>query len=297
MQSWNDCTASWLPPTFPVRADWPWPALQSWRASTMPFCAWYMRRPIGMCSRGGHPRKSITLIRLPSMRRALNNEVKRVHSTFGVHTEGELHVGKASEVIVRAIGSFEPTLVVAGARGEHEPRIAPAALGGTAIKLLFRTEKPLLLVRGNDAVPYKTSMAAVNGPTELSRRVVGWASGLVPNGDCHIVLGYDTPYSERMRFCGIDPLIIKDCVASAEATARESLETLVGEAAKDSHTHLHLEKGSPLGILVTEMATFYPQVVVVGRHETEPGQSPAEAFGSLGFRMAYHIPVDVLVVP
>lgn len=228
---------------------------------------------------------------------ALNNEVKRVHSTFGVHTEGELHVGKASEVIVRAIGSFEPTLVVAGARGEHEPRIAPAALGGTAIKLLFRTEKPLLLVRGNDAVPYKTSMAAVNGPTELSRRVVGWASGLVPNGDCHIVLGYDTPYSERMRFCGIDPLIIKDCVASAEATARESLETLVGEAAKDSHTHLHLEKGSPLGILVTEMATFYPQVVVVGRHETEPGQSPAEAFGSLGFRMAYHIPVDVLVVP
>lgn len=228
---------------------------------------------------------------------ALNSAVKRVHSAFGIHAEGEFQVGKASEVIVRASRSFEPTLIVAGARGEHEPRIAPAALGGTAIKLLFRTEKPLLLVRGNDAAPYETSMAAVNGPTELSRRVVRWASGLVPNGDCHIVLGYDTPYSERMRFCGIDPLIVKDCVASAEAEARKGLDELVREAAKGSHTHLHLDQGSPLGILVTEMATFYPQVVVVGRHETEIGGSPAEACGSLGFRMVYHIPVDVLVVP
>ena len=61
--------------------------------------------------------------------RALRDEVNRILSTYGVHARGEIQLGKASEAISQAVTSYQPDLVVLGARGEHEPRIAPAAPG------------------------------------------------------------------------------------------------------------------------------------------------------------------------
>jgi len=227
---------------------------------------------------------------------AMRDEVSRVLGTFGVHAQGEVQLGKASEVICRAITSYRPTIVVVGARGEHEPPIAPAALGGTSLKLFLRIDRPLLLVRSEDSRPYRTSLVAVQQVSELSRRGVLWGTALVPGGDCHIVHAYDAPYSERMRLCGTNSAAIEACVLSTEAAARGSLDQLLAASAPDSRVHLHLERGNPLGILVTEIARYDPQIVVVGRRENERGQSPREFSGSTGLRMAYHTPVDVLVI-
>jgi nucleotide-binding universal stress UspA family protein len=228
---------------------------------------------------------------------AMRDEVSRVLGTFGVHARGEVQLGKASEVICRAIASYRPTLVVVGARGEHEPPIAPAALGGTSLKLFLRIDRPLLLVRSVDLRPYRTSLVTVQQVSELSRRGVLWGTALVPGGDCHIVHAYDAPYSERMRLCGTNSAAIEACVLSTEAAARGSLAQLLAASAPDSRVHLHLEHGNPLGILVTEVARYDPQIVVVGRRENERGQSPREFSGSTALRMAYHTPVDVLVIP
>jgi nucleotide-binding universal stress UspA family protein len=228
---------------------------------------------------------------------AMRDEVNRVLNQFGVHAQGEVQLGKASEVIARAIALYLPTIVVAGARGEHEPRIAPPALGGTALKLLLRMECPLLLVRGDDSLRYRTSLAAVQQPSDLSRRVILWSTALVPGDACHIVHAYDAPYSERMRLCGTSDAAVQACVLTAEEVARERFDTLLSAAVPDSHAHLHLVYGNPLGVLVTEIARHNPQLLVVGRRESERGQSPRESSGSTALRMAYHAPVDVLVVP
>ena len=228
---------------------------------------------------------------------AMRDEVNRVLNAFGVHARGEVQLGKASEVIGRTIASYQPTLVVTGARGEHEPPVAPAALGGTSLKLFLRMERPLLLVRSEDSRPYRTSLVAVQQVSERSRGVVLWGTALVPGGDCHIVHAYDAPYSERMRLCGTNSAAIEACVRSTEAAARESFDQLLAAAAPDSRVHLHFEHGNPLGILVTEIARYDPQLVVVGRRESQRGQSPQEFSGSTGLRMAYHTPVDVLVIP
>jgi len=86
-------------------------------------------------------------------------------------------------------------------------------------------------------------------------------------------------------------------VLTAEEVARERFDKLLSAAVPDSHTHLHLVYGNPLGVLVTEIARHNPQLLVVGRRESERGQSPRESSGSTALRMAYHAPVDVLVVP
>ena len=228
---------------------------------------------------------------------AMRGEVNRILSVFGVHAHGDVELGKASEAITRTIASYEPALVVVGARGEHEPRIAPAALGGTSLKLLLRMACPLLLVRQGDSQPWRTSLAAVHEASELSRRVVLWGSALIPGGDCHIVHAYDAPYSERIRLCGTSDDVVEACSLAAEGVARESLDNLLAAAAPDSHAHLHLVHGNPLGVLVTEIARHGPQLVVIGRQESGPGHSPSESLGTMALRMAYHTPVDVLIIP
>ncbi len=226
----------------------------------------------------------------------LENELTRVQNTFGVSAHGGVQKGKASEVIARTTRSYEPDIVVVGARGEHEPRIAPAALGGTSLKLIFRAERPLLLVREGAVLPYRASIAAINEPTELSKRIIRWAGALVPDGNCHIVHAYDAPYSERMRLCGIDNIAIEACARDTADAARASFADVVAAAVRDSDAHLHLVQGNPLGILVTEIARHCPQLVVIGRHELEREESLPNPVGSMGLRMAYHIPVDVLVI-
>jgi universal stress protein E len=228
---------------------------------------------------------------------ALRDEVNRILSTFGVHAHGEVQLGKASEVIARVTASYEPNMVIVGARGEHNPPVAPAALGGTTLKLILRGACPLLLVRNEDTSAYRTSLAAIHEASELSRRLTLWGTSLVPGGGCHIVHAYEAPYIERIHSCGIGAGEADTCVEAAQAVARKSLDELLRAVALESRVHLHLAHGNPLGVLVTEIARYAPQLVIIGRHETPSGHGSHESFGDMGLRMAYHTPVDVLVVP
>jgi nucleotide-binding universal stress UspA family protein len=227
--------------------------------------------------------------------RALRDEVDRILSQHGVHARGEVQLGKASEVISRAVTLYQPDLVVLGARGEHEPRIAPAALGGTALKVRLRGDRPLLLVREAHVHPYRTSIAAVHEPSDVAKRLILWGSALVSGGDCHVVHAFDAPYCERLRLCGTDSAAIDACVQTTEAAARHGLDELLLTAAVDARVRLHLVRGNPLGVLVTEIARHAPQLVVIGHHDNDAGR--ASGGGTLGLRLSYHTPVDVLVVP
>lgn len=60
--------------------------------------------------------------------------------------------------------------------------------------------------------------------------------------------------------------------------------------------HSHVVRGNPLGCLVTEIARCQPTLVVLGRQEASASES-FDPFGTEGLRMAYHCPVDTLVVP
>jgi nucleotide-binding universal stress UspA family protein len=229
--------------------------------------------------------------------RALRHETNWLHSTFEAHARGEVQLGKASQVVRRVIASYQPNLVVLGARGEHEPRISPAALGGTTLKLVLQTDCPLLLVRGWDLGAYKVSLAAIHEACDLSRRVVFWGSALVPGGQCHILHAYDAPYMERMRLCGVNEASVASCLLATEKAAQSSTDQMLSAAAPGARVTARVVHGNPLGALVTEIALYGPQLVVLGKHEPGYELSAPGPVGALALRMAYHTPVDVLVVP
>ena len=227
---------------------------------------------------------------------AIRAEIARLERQFGVHARGEVQLGRASRVIVRKASEYHPSVIVAGARGEHQPRISPESFGGTTLKLLLHTDCPLLLVRGWDAKPYRVSIAAVHDTCDVSRRVVQWASALVGAGDCHVMHAYEVPYIERTRASGVSNASIDEAVLATESAARRILGDAITAATSEAHLHQHVVRGNPLGCLVTEIARNQPSLVVLGRQETDSGES-FEPFGTEGLRMAYHCPVDTLVVP
>jgi len=227
---------------------------------------------------------------------AMRVEVARLASEFGVQARGEIRVGRASRVVARMAAEYRPSIIVAGARGEHQPAISPESFGGTTLKLLLHTEYPLLLVRGWDPRPYQVSIAAVHDVCDISRRVVLWASSLVGSGDCHVMHAYEVPYIERTRSSGVNDTAIEECVIATESQAHRIVDSVVSGAAKEAQMHSHVVRGNPLGCLVTEIARCQPTLVVLGRQEVNTGES-FEPFGTEGLRMAYHCPVDTLVVP
>jgi hypothetical protein len=66
----------------------------------------------------------------------IDRETNWLLSGFGVHARAEVHRGQASRTIVRAVEAYQPDLVIIGASGEHALQIAPAAVGGTTLKLM-----------------------------------------------------------------------------------------------------------------------------------------------------------------
>lgn len=227
---------------------------------------------------------------------AMREEVNWVLSQFAVHARGDIQLGKASRVIARVAADYQPSVIVCGARGEHQPRISPESFGGTTLKLLLHTEYPLLLVRGWNFKPVRVSIAAVHDVCDVARRVVLWGSSLVGTGDCHVVHAFEAPYFERTRACDVSEAAIEECILATQSAARSIVADVAAAAAPEARMHSHIVRGNPLGVLVTEVARHQPTLVVVGRQEARPGDSH-EPFGTEGLRIAYHCPVDTLVVP
>jgi nucleotide-binding universal stress UspA family protein len=228
---------------------------------------------------------------------ALRGQIDRLRLEFGVRAEGEIQLGGASETISRAASAFQPHLLIMGARGEHSPAIAPAALGGTALKLITHSSQPLLLVRSADPSAYKSSLAAISEPHDLSKRIIRWGTFLVPHGACHVIRAYDVPYLERLRECGVGEDAFAACIDGALKSAQHATDAVLGDTAVSAHIHVRLVRGEALTVILEEMNRDGVQIVVVGKHDHRPDQSAHALIGSIGVRVAYHAPIDVLIVP
>jgi nucleotide-binding universal stress UspA family protein len=219
-----------------------------------------------------------------------------LEAKFGVQARCDSRPGKASSVIAAMVAEHEPHLVVIGARGEHESDETGPCLGGTALKLLTRFEKPLLLVRGATAAVYTTSLVAVDTASALSRRTVLWGSGLVQGGDCHVVHAYDLPDVETIRLRGVTEAVIDGRMRQAHEEATMTVQEVLGAAEGAARLQRHTVRGEPVAAVLAQITRHAPQLVVIGKRG--PWAPPAQlgVMGGVGFRIAYHAPVDVLII-
>jgi nucleotide-binding universal stress UspA family protein len=226
----------------------------------------------------------------------LRKTLAAIASGFGVHAQCHSRLGKASNVIAAMVAELEPHLLVIGARGEHGTCGPNPCLGGTALKLLTRIEAPLLLVREAADAPYASALVAIDMPGPLSRRAVLWGSGLVADGDCHLVNAFEVPYLERMYLQGIDAAILERRRREAEEAANKTVREVSGAAEGNARLHLEAIPGEPVSTILRRIERLAPHLVVVGKRELEAPHVQSGPMGGVGFRIAYHTPTDVLVL-
>ena len=162
---------------------------------------------------------------------------------------------------------------------------------------MTRITAPLLIVRESTNTPYSVSLAAVSNIGEQAERIVRWGTSLVHGGDCHIVRAYDVSYLERLRLCDLSANSIATCRADAERAVTEATTAKWPEDQNGAHVHVHLVPGTPLPCVLTEITRYSPQFITVGRHERMAYESEHTMLGCVATRLAYHAPVDVLIIP
>jgi nucleotide-binding universal stress UspA family protein len=226
----------------------------------------------------------------------LRQLVAAVGSEFGVKAQCHSRVGKASNVIARMAAELQPHLLVIGARGEHAAFGPNPSLGGTALKLLVRAEIPLLIVRAAAAVAYSSALVAVDVPGPISRRAVLWGSGLVADGECHLVHAFDVPYLERMRLQATDEATIQRRMREAEEAANIAVADARGAAEGRAELCPEVIRGEPVSALLNRIARMPPHLVVIGKSEPLAPHGKCGPIGGVGFRIAYHSPTDILVL-
>lgn len=228
---------------------------------------------------------------------SLRQTLAELDSRFGIHARCESRLGKASQVIAALLAELEPHLLVIGARGEHEGCAPGPSLGGTAMKLLARIETPILLVRRDSADRYASAVVAVDMPGALSRRAVLWGSGLVGDGECTLLHAYDVPYLERMRLQEIDEAVIQRRRQQSEDAAKAVVRDLLGAAEGHAALHARAVCGEPVSVVLAEIGGTPADLLVIGKRESSGPRAQPAAMGGVGFRLAYHAPTDVLVLP
>src|SRR6185312_11611021 len=195
----------------------------------------------------------------------MNREADWVHSAFHLRARAEVHRGKSSQTILRAVESIQPDLLIMGSQGEHAPRFAPSALGGTTLKVISRAALPVLLVRQAKLSPYQVALAAVKDTDEQALRIVRSTSELVSEGCCHVLRAYEVPYLERLWTCRLDNSELAACDEDAKAYAMRSTQELAAGAIPGTDVQVHIKRGMPLPTILTEVTRYSPQFVGIGK--------------------------------
>jgi nucleotide-binding universal stress UspA family protein len=229
----------------------------------------------------------------------MRSVLAHLDANFGIHATCDSRLGRASNVIAAIVAEHDPHLVVIGVRGEHDSGEIGPCLGGTAVDLLTRFEQPLLLVRGATASAYTTSLVALDAVSALSQRIVLWGTALVQGGDCHVLHAYDLPYIERLRPGGAVRAVIEGQrqMRQAHEEALTSVEEALRATEGAVRLHRHAVRGKPDATILAEITVHAPQLVVIGKRDPQSHLARQSMMDGVGFRIAYHAPVDVLIVP
>jgi len=104
-------------------------------------------------------------------------------------------------------------------------------------------------------------------------------------------------YQPGLLVLGVSAEAIETCSADAEIAARYAADPPWADERNAAKMHMHLVRGAPLPSVLAEISRQGAQVIVIGRHEQFPLSFEHPLMGCIGKQIAYHCPVDVLMVP
>jgi len=208
----------------------------------------------------------------------------------------ECHVvpGRAAAEIASFALAREVDLVVIGSRGEGGLR--SQAVGGTALKVLWQTLAPVLLVRKPVEIAYRRMLLA----TDLSERslyVCQTALAMLPKVVPTLVHAFRGEYETTLELTGADAETLRRYQADVGADAATRLEAFWKSANADGRRRAtrFVAHSHPVPAVLKAAAELKPDVVVLGKHSGPEWEE--RVLGSVVQNLLQQLRTDVLVVP
>jgi hypothetical protein len=114
-----------------------------------------------------------------------------------------------------------------------------------------------------------------------------------------VLHAYDLPYLERLRPGGAVRAVIEGQrqMRQAYEEAITSVEEALCATEGAVRLHRHAVRGRPVAMILAEITLHAPQLVVIGNRDPQSPHVRQSMMDGVGFRIAYHAPVDILIVP
>jgi nucleotide-binding universal stress UspA family protein len=207
----------------------------------------------------------------------------------GFSFETQVQRGSTLDVIVETASGH--ALLVVGAHGRHPVRAL--ALGTTAQRLLGKTSKPVLVVKGKPDRPYRRILVAVDFSPN-SRKAMESSYTIAPGALVKVVHVYEPLLERQMISAGASDAVLDEYRAKARIDAEAQMTAFL-EAGGWSmgKTLQHVEYGHASARLPEIVEGWNPDLVVVGKH----GRSRVEELllGSVTIHLLSQSQCDVLV--
>ena len=209
----------------------------------------------------------------------------------GVDIDTRLAEDTVLDAVPQAADDMDAGLIVVGARGAGFLR--RLVLGSTAERLLRRTTRPLLIVRGLAHAPYRRALLSVDF-SPWSPAVLAMARQVAPQARCVLFHAFQVPFEEKLRFAGVDADVIDSYRQGARAKATQQLHALAEAAGlARGQWDACIVEGEASRCLVEQEQVQDCDLVVMGKH----GQSAAQdlLLGSVTKHLLAEGSADVLV--
>ncbi len=201
-------------------------------------------------------------------------------------------IGRTHAEISAYADAVDAGLVVVGAHGGGD--IRELLLGATAVKVLRKISRPLLIVKREPQGAYRRVLVPVDF-SESSRQAVALAARIAAQADITLVHAFEVPFEGRMHFAGVSEDVIHGYRARAREAANQGMRQLVSECGVDQARVSHMvEHGYAPAVILEKAEQIGPDLIVMGKH----GQSGWEdaLLGSVTKHVIYEAGCDVLVV-
>jgi nucleotide-binding universal stress UspA family protein len=226
-------------------------------------------------------------------RERLAAEVAGPARRFRVKPQCHVLPGRPAEEIAAFANAREAGLVVVGSRGESGLRAQ--AVGSTALKVLWQSLTPVLMVRQPVDVAYRKVLVATD-LSERSLHVVRTALDVFPKAAATLLHAWRGEFETTLELTGATADARRRYVAAEGEAAAAALEDQRMRALGGSRRRLarFIAHGHPLPAIQKAVAELQPDVVVLGKHSGPRWQE--QVLGSVVQNLLQQLKIDVLVV-
>ena len=184
-------------------------------------------------------------------------------------------------------------LLVLGARGKSP--IRRALLGTTAIRLLTKCDRPILVVRQEAAASYRRILVPVdlndNADTTLEAVLA-----LAPDAEVHVLHVYELDLEGKLRMAGVGETRVEKYREAVRARVQARLLAMLARHERGTlRFHPHLQRGHAGRSILARAARIGADLIVMSKRSRSKLEDIV--LGSVTERVVTDARSDVLVVP